>query len=158
MTIFAPPPMSPFPVVREWFLVRDKSMPMMNGRDGYTLGEIRYGILDSQRVCYCCEDEDKHLENGNGKYDSSAIPLGRFLLRLSEHANEIEVKGTPGFSDIAIRKYGGEERLLGCIAVGSQRTLDGVRDSQPALTVLVKELRRLTMNGVAVYLNVTRAE
>jgi hypothetical protein len=164
MTIFmsAPPDMPPFPVVREWFLVRDtaKMMPMMNGLPGHTPGEIRYGILDSQRVVFTTEDYDYRLEDGNGKplESNSAIPTGRYLLTLCAHSNGIQLNDVPGFSGAEICELFNKEKLPGGIAVGAQRTLDGVRDCQPAIVGLVKELRRLKRANIACYLNVTRAE
>jgi hypothetical protein len=159
MTIFSPPPMSPFPVVREWFLVRDKCMEHRNGREGFSLGEIRYGVLDSQRICFTHEPQDRRLEDGNGKPDgNSAIPCGRFRLTLPVHGRNILVNAVPGFSHVEIRAEGGTERNEGDITIGDVRTLDGSGNCQPALVRLITELRRLTMQNVAVYLNVVRAE
>jgi len=86
------------------------------------------------------------------------MPLGRYRLTCCKHTNAITVHAVPGFSNVQIRKYGNEEKLLGHVAVGDERLLDGVRNSQLALTRLVTELRRQTMKGVAVYLNVVREE
>jgi len=158
MTIFAPPKMEEAPFVREWFLVRDKIMPMMNGRDGYSLGEIRYGILDAQRVCYSCEDEDKRLEEGNGGVEGAAIPLGRYRLTLPVHGRNILINAVPGFSHVEICSDSHRERLDGNVTVGDEPTLDGVGNCQPALLRLITELRRLNMRNIAVYLNGTRAE
>jgi hypothetical protein len=163
MTIFAPPPMNPLPQSVEWWLVRDKSMESRNGREGWTLGEIRYGFFDSARVCHSVEDEDRHLENGNGNpHKSAAMPLGRYRLTIHQSPHHghvcIGVNAVPGFSGVEVNANGTAERLLGNVAVGDERMLDGVRNCQLALTRLVTELRRQTMKGVAVYLNVVRAE
>jgi hypothetical protein len=156
MTIFAPPPMTPCPIPREWYLVRDKFMPPRNGREGFTLGEIRYGFHDAQRICHTCEDDDKHLEDGNGKSEGAAIPCGRYRLTLPMHGRNILVNAVPGFEHVEICAEGHRERLDGYIAVGDARTLDGCGNCQPALVRLITELRRKTMNGIAVYLNVVR--
>lgn len=158
MTIFSS---SDGSIVRavEWFVVRDKCMEKRNGRSGFTLGEIRYGVMDSQRICFTHEDEDKGLENGNGKPDGkSAIPCGRYRITLPAHGRNIIVNAVPGFSHVEIRANGGTARNDGDITVGDVRTLDGSVNCHPALTRLITELRRMTMQEVAVYLNVMRAE
>lgn len=143
--------------VRDWFLVRDKFMEPRNGLDGYCLGEVRYGVLDSQRVCYTLEDEDNHLENGNGKpFRQSAIPVGRYRLTLPKSGMFIFINAVPGFVQPKIRT--GIALNEGDVSVGDTRFLAGVGATVPALTRLTTELRKLTMRDVAVYLNVTRAE
>lgn len=145
------------PRVAEWFLVRDKLVPAQDGIDGYCLGEIRYGILDSQRVCYTLEDEDNHLEDGNGKpYRRSAIPTGRYRVTLPASGRYILINKVPGFFHTEIRTGIGLDE--GDVSVGDERTLVGVRNTIPAITRLITELRRLTMAGTAVFLNVGRAE
>jgi hypothetical protein len=149
--------MSTFAPVREWFLVRDKFMESRNGLDGYTLGEIRYGVLDSQRVCYTLEDQDGRMEEGNGKrYRRTAIGTGRYRLTLPREGRVITVNKVPGFLHAEIRT--GANLDEGDVSVGDSRTLAGVGNTLPAHTRLTTELRRLTMAGVAVYLNVVRAE
>ena len=144
---------------REWFLVRDKFMEPRNGLDGFTLGEIRYGVLDSQRVCYTLEDQDNHLEDGNGKpYRKSAIDIGRYRVTLPKDGNYILVNAVKSFFHVEIRSSYGAMRDEGDITVGDVRTLVGVGNTPLALTRLITELRRLTMAGTAVYLTVTRAE
>jgi len=144
-------------MIREWFLVRDKFMEPRNGLDGYCLGEIRYGVIDSQRVCYTLEDQDNHLEDGNGKpYRRSAIPIGRYRITLPGNGNYILVNAVPGFFHAEIRT--GAALDEGDVAVGDTRSLAGVGNTVPALSRLITELRRLTMQGVAVWLNVTRDE
>ena len=162
MTIFSSYDGSILRVV-EWYCVRDKFMEPRNGREGFTLGEIRYGVFDSQRVCYTVEDEDRRLEEGNGKvYGKSAIPTGRYRLTIYQSPSRgdtcIAVNAVPGFSNVQIHSANAAEELLGCIAAGTTRTLDGVGNSRVAVAGLITELRRLTMQEVAVYLNVTRAE
>lgn len=163
MSIFAPPPMPPFPPSAEWFLVRDKFMEPRNGREGFTLGELRYGVFDSARICYTVEDQDRHLEDGNGKiYGKSAIPIGRYRLSIYQSPSRgdicIAVDAVPGFKHIQIHAANHAEELLGCVACGTERLLDGVRNCKPALTWLIAELRRQTLKGASVYLNVTRSE
>ena len=164
MSIFAPPKMSGLPQSVEWYLVRDKRMESRNGREGYTLGEIRYGFFDAQRVCYTVEDFDNHLEEGNGNPNgiSSAIGTGRYRLTICQSPQYghtiLRAHAVPGFSGVEINARGEDERLFGCIAVGTERMLDGVRDTQPALARLVVELRKMNMREIGVYLNVVRAE
>jgi hypothetical protein len=131
-------------------------MESRNGLDGYTLGEIRYGVLDSPRICYTLEDEDGHMENGNGKrYRRTAIGIGRYRLTIPKSGRVITINKVPGFLHAEIRT--GVSLDEGDVSVGDSRTLAGVGNTVPALTRLIGELRRLTMASVAVYLNVTRA-
>ena len=132
----------------EWFLVRDRRR----------VGEIRYGVIDSQRVCYTFEDEDQHTENGNGRTGRAAIPTGRYRITLPVHGRNILVNAVPGFFHVEIRAELGSERDEGDITVGDEQAVDGVGNCHSALTRLITELRRLTMNGTAVWLNVGRAE
>lgn len=139
----------------EWFLVRDKFMESRNGLDGYTLGEIRYGPLDSPRICYTLEDQDGRMEDGNGKrYRRTAIGTGRYRLTLPSEGRVITINKVPGFIHAEIRT--GASLDEGDVAVGDSRTLAGVGNCPSALARLTGELRRLTMQGVAVYLNVMR--
>ncbi len=142
---------------RDWFLVRDTFAHPQEGLDGYCLGEIRYGVLDSQRICYTREDEDNHLEDGNGKpYRRSAIPTGRYRLTLPKSGRFIYINAVPGFVGPKIRTgFASDE---GDVTVGDGRTMAGVGITVPALTRLITELRGLTMRGVEVWLNVVRAE
>ena len=147
----------------DWFLVRDKFMEPRNGREGFTLGEIRYGVLDSQRICYTVEDFDKHVEQGNEPHDgNTAIGTGRYRITIHQSPHHghvcIRLHAVPGCRGIEVNALGSAEGLRGCIAVGDERLLDGVRNCTPALTRLITELRRMTMQEVAVYLNVMRAE
>jgi hypothetical protein len=144
-------------MTREWFLVRDKCMEPRNGLDGYTLGEIRYGVQDSQRVCYTLEDEDGHMEDGNGKrFRRTAIGTGRYRLTLPKDGRTITINKVPGFANSKICT--GASLDEGDVSVGDTRTLAGVGNRGFAITRLISELRRLTMGGVSVYLNVGRAE
>lgn len=157
---YVTPPMTPTPKPVEWFLVRENAMPARNGREGFTLGEIRYGVFDSTRICHTVEDEDRHLEDGNGKiYGKSAIPTGRYRLCVypsPKHGTCILLFDVPGFKYAEIHAANHAEELRGCIACGYERLLDGVRNCQPALIGLIAELRRHTRNSVFVYLNVVR--
>lgn len=161
MTIFAEPQRNPDPPSVDWFLVRDKFMEPRNGREGFTLGEIRYGLFDSQRICYTVEDQDRRLEEGNGKvYGRSAIPTGKYRLTIYQSPSRgdtcIAVNAVAGFSDVQIHCANKAEELRGCIAPGIIRTLDGVVDSRIAMVGLITELRRLNMREIRVYLNVMR--
>jgi hypothetical protein len=143
--------------IRDWFLVRDKFMETRNGLPGYCLGEIRYGVLDSQRICYALEDEDNHLENGNGKpFRQSAIPVGRYRLTLPKSGMFIFINAVPGFVQPKIRT--GIALNEGDVSVGDTRFLAGVGATVPAITRLITELRGLTMRDIEVWLNVVRAE
>jgi hypothetical protein len=143
--------------IREWFLHRDTFVPAQDGLDGYCLGEIRYGILDSQRICYTREDEDNHLENGNGKpYRRSTIPTGQYRLTLPKSGMFIFINAVPGFVQPKIRT--GFALNEGDVSVGDTRFLAGVGVTVPAITRLITELRWLTMRDIEVWLNVGRAE
>jgi hypothetical protein len=164
MTIFAPPSMNPLPMSVEWYLRRQaQTIEARNGREGYTLGVLEYGLPEQRRSVYCVEDQDRRLEEGNGNPNglASCIPLGRYRLTIHQspqHGHQvIKTHAVPGFSGVEINARSEDERLFGCIAVGVERMFDGVRNSQPALSFLIAELRKMNMREIGVYLNVVRS-
>lgn len=165
MTIFSPPPMNPMPMSVEWYLRRSaQTFEARNGREGYTLGVLEYGLPNETRSVFSVEDQDRRLEEGNGNPNglASAVPLGRYRIttyQSPQHGHVcLKAHAVPGFSGVEIHARGDEERLFGCIAVGTERLLDGVRNCQLALSGLVNEVRRMNMSEIGVYLNVVRAE
>lgn len=160
MTIFANRP-EPFEFV-DWYLVRDTFVDAADTAEGFTLGEIRYGHPDAQRAYYTVEDQDRKLEEGNGKvYGRSAIPTGKYRLTICQSPSRgdtcLAVNAVAGFSDVQIHCANKAEELRGCIAPGVIRTLDGVGGSRIAMVGLITELRKLNMRETRVYLNVMRA-
>lgn len=161
MSLIAQPPIPPLADV-EWYLVREVFSGPINYHEGYCLGQLSFA-KDGPRACYTVEDEDRHLEDGNGlKVDgTSAMPLGRFRLtpyNSPKHGTVPLFNAVPGFKYCEIHKGNDAEDLLGCVAVGEHRTIDGVSMCQPALTRVMDELRRQTMAGRAVYCNIVRRE
>ena len=130
------------------------------GQEGYTLGRL-FIDGDSEPLCYTLEDQDRYLEDGNGKiYGRSAIPTGRYRLEIynsPKHGIVPLFKNVPGFEYIEMHKANHAEELLGCIAVGEERTEDGVRKCAPALRLIVAEMIRAKMEDRVVYCTVARA-
>lgn len=98
--------------------------------DGYTLGTM---YLDGDFLGYTCEDTDRHLEIGGEKvYGQTAIPRGQYpvVVSWSQRFGKYlpEVVGVRQF--VGVRIHGGNTAAdtLGCILLGSKRTVDGVRE------------------------------
>lgn len=157
MTMFSPPPLLDDV---EWLLVRDWFMPPRNGREGFAIGKL-YWDRNADHICETLEDEDRRLEEGNPKIPGrSAIPLGRYrltLYRSPKHGLVPLLNDVPNFKYIEMHGANQAEQLLGCIALGEERTLDGVRSCGPALAVVVEELKRRAIQGRSVFLTIERA-
>lgn len=123
----------------EWALTRD-------WQDDITLGEMRYAVHDSERVCYTVEDS------------ALAVPCGRYRLTITPHGKSILVNGAGGFRHVEICAGSDTSRNAGAITVGDERVLAGIGNSISALARLITELRRLTIDGVPVWLTVREAE
>jgi len=153
VSIFAPPPMADLPQSVEWYLTR-------TGNDeGYTLGEIRYGLYDNERVCYTTENEDQRTEEGNGIYNDAAIPALRYKLLLcksSAGGQCIRIEAVPGFGDVEIRAGSKEKRMRGDILIRTEGFAPGFEGSENPLIEMTNEIRRLNRKNISVYLNVVR--
>jgi hypothetical protein len=143
----------------EYRIVRDTFKVATEGREGYTLGQL-FQAGDSERICYTLEDQDRHLEDGNGKlYGKTAMPLGRFELELynsPKHGTVPLFQRVPGFSFTEMHRANHAEELLGCVAVGDERTSDGVCKCQPALNRVVAEMRQAKEDGRQVFCTISR--
>lgn len=98
--------------------------------DSFTLGTM---YLDGDFLGYTCEDTDRRLENGGEKvYGKTAIPRGQYpvFVSWSQRFQRYlpEVAGVRQF--VGVRIHGGNDAgdTLGCILLGSKRTVDGVRE------------------------------
>ena len=136
-------------------VIREPSVPEADGAEGYTLGQL---FINGKFHCETLEDEDRHLEDGNGKlYGKSAIPRGRYEVELynsPKHGLVPLLKDVPGFKYIEIHKANRAEQLLGCIAVGAERHQYGVRNCAYVLTRLVQLIREAMLNQEKVFITV----
>lgn len=136
-------------------MVRDVSVPPSEGAEGFTLGKM---LINGRYHSETLEDEDLHLEAGNGKvYGKSAIPRGRYEVELynsPKHGMVPLLKNVPGFKYIEIHKANRVEELLGCIAVGAERTACGVRNCAFTLTLLIQAIREALLNREKVFITV----
>ena len=122
--------------VRKWFT------------DKATEGEM---LLDGAHECWTLEDRSRRLASSmslsdilrDKVYGETAIPTGRFKLELynsPKHGPDtLQLVDVPGFSNSQIHAANRAEELLGCIAVGNDRTApddDWIGQSQVALQAL----------------------
>lgn len=144
----------------EWLLVRDYDMHPRNGREGFTLGKL-YFERGADHICETVEDEDRRIEEGNAKIPGrSAIPIGRYRLNVyksPKHGYVVAIGEVPGFTYIEMHGGNNAEQLRGCIALGMERTLDGVSRCKSALSIVLNELQRRTMQDRRVFLTIERA-
>jgi len=87
------------------------------------------------------------------------MPTGRYELTLynsPKHGTVPLFNDVPGFSYCEMHKANHAEELLGCVAVGDERTSDGVRDCTPALARIVAEMRAAKIDGRKVFCTISR--
>lgn len=124
--------------------------------EGFSLGTL---LIDGAYFCETVEDEDRQLELGNGKiYGKSAIPRGRYKVELyvsPKHGLVPLLIDVPGFKFIEIHKANRAEDLLGCIGIGAERTICGVRNCSYVMARLIQELEKSIHRGEEVYITVT---
>ena len=139
----------------EILVERDAFSPARDGQEGFTQGKL---YINGRYHCETVEDEDRHLENGNGKiYGKTAIPRGRYevdLYNSPKHGTVPLLKDVPGFKYIEIHKANRAEDLQGCIGVGAERFQYGVRNCAYVLTLLVQAVREARFNQEKVYITV----
>jgi len=102
----------------EFVLTRDDERP-----------ERSYGVLrqGEEKIGETLEDTDRKLEAGGEKiYGKTAIPRGRFEIRLSKSRRfgrvMPEIVGVPQFSGIRIHGRASELDTDGCPLLGSERS------------------------------------
>lgn len=152
------PPDSP----AEIYLVRDWEIEPRNGLPGQTFGRLYIGNPASDHVCETHEGQDRRLEGGNTHRQSSgtAIPCGRWRLTLHNCRQNNQVpmlNAVPGFQGAQMLKEHSHQLTPGAIVIGEHRHISGVSMSVLPFNRLVAYIRRKTMQGVPVYLNVSRA-
>ena len=123
--------------------------------EGFSLGKLH---IDGEYFCETLEDEDRQLEQGNGKvYGKSAIPRGRYEIELylsPRHGLVPMLQDVPGFKYIEIHKANRSEELLGCIGVGAERTARGVRNCSYTLATLIQKIQLSIHREEKVYITV----
>lgn len=122
--------------VRQWFTARA------------TEGEL---LLDGAHECWTLEDRARGLSSSMPLADlerlkvpgTTAIPTGRYRLELynsPKHGPDtLQLVAVPRFSNAQIHEANRAEELLGCIAVGQDRTAtddDWIGGSRAALAAL----------------------
>lgn len=108
-----------------------------------TLGELS---VDGKFECYTLEDEDR-LHKGGLKVDGlTAIPIGRYKIRLALSPKRGYmvpwVDGVPGFSHVQIHRGNGPEDSHGCVLVGTSLDQGRLVGSRVAFEALVSKLRK----------------
>lgn len=120
----------------EFRVVRDYFNFGKDGKEGFTLGEL---YAAGTRIGYSLEDEDRKLEiPGNEKvYGKTAVPRGRYRV-VVDFSNRFQkllphIFDVPGYSGIRIHGGNTAADVLGCIAVGQERTANGVARCAPVV-------------------------
>jgi hypothetical protein len=163
MTMFEPPDMPDLPKTpAEMYLVRDLEKEFRNGLPGHTYGRLFIGNPATDHVCETHEGQDRRLETGNGHKQSAgtAIPCGRWRVTLHNCRQNGQVpilNAVPGFQGVQILKEHSNHLMPGAIVVGEHRHIAGVSMSVLPFNRLVAYIRQKTMQGIPVYLNVSRA-
>lgn len=139
-------------------IVRRVLTPETESEEGFSLGRLFNGETP---VCYTVEDQDRRLEEGNGKlYGRTAMPLGRYELVLynsPKHGTVPLFKGVPGFTYTEIHKANWAKELLGCVGVGMSPTATGVANCPPALRAVVELMREAQIAERRVFCTIERA-
>ena len=142
-----------------FLVLRDVCSVGCKASEGFSLGRI---YADSSYIGFTLEDEDRRLEEGNEKvYGRTAIPLGRYKMSLYQspkHGLVPLLHDVPGFTYIEIHKANEADELLGCIAVGRDRTEVGVRNCAPILNRIVAMMEQAADEGRDVFCVVDRTQ
>jgi hypothetical protein len=98
--------------------------------------------IGSEFECFVLEDRER--EGLSKIFGKTAIPRGRYCLRLTDSPRFGRVlpliEGVPGFSGIRIHAGNGPEDTEGCLLPGRLVTLDRVLESRPAFDALFAKL------------------
>ncbi len=163
MTMYKPPPMAelPKPPV-ELYLVRDLEIEPRNGRHGHTYGKLYIENLHTDHVCETHEGQDRRLEAGNThrQSDGTALPCGRWRVTLHncrQNGTVPMLHAVPGFQGAQMLKEYSNHLMPGAIIVGEHRHISGVSMSVLPFNRLVAYIRQKTMQGIPVFLNISRA-
>lgn len=130
--------------------------------EGYTLGSFYWNSDDGTvvRLGSSLEDEDRHLEEGGVKvYGKTAMPLGRYRLTLyksPKHGVVPLFHDVDGFTYTEIHGANFSKQLQGCVAIGRERTAEGVRDCAPLLQRVVAIMQSAAEHGREVYCTISR--
>ena len=134
----------------EFTIVRELCAPGYDGKEGFTLGQI-FRDLNEPRIGFTLEDEDRGLESGGEKiYGKTAMPLGRYRMTLYQspkHGLVPLFNDVPGFTYTEIHGANRAEQLLGCVAVGQNRTADGVQGCAQTVSRIVSMMLEASASG-----------
>jgi len=167
MNMFSPPDMPPLPksesppLPAEIHLVRDLEKEQRNGLHGETYGRLFISHPSTDHVCETHEGQDRRLEAGNAHRQSAgtAIPCGCWRVTLHncrQNGTVPMLNAVPGFQGVQILKEHSNNLMPGAIIVGEHRHISGVSMSVLPWNRLVAYIRQKTMQGIPVFLNVTR--
>ena len=162
--MFEPPDMPDLPKTpAELYLVRDLEKEPRNGLAGHTYGRIFVDHPATDHVCETHEGQDRRLEAGNTHRQSegTAVPCGRWRVTLHncrQNGTVPMLHAVPGFQGVQIVKEHSNLRMPGSIVVGENRHLAGVSMSVLPFNRLVSFIRKKTMQGIPVFMTVSRAE
>jgi len=143
----------------EFSVVRDDNNPSVGVVEGFCLGKIFCG---EDYLGETLEDEDRRLEDGGVKvYGRTAMPTGRYELVLYDSPKHGLVPlfvGVPQFSYTEIHGANHANQLLGCVAVGRDRTADGVATCKPVLQEIIGIMLKAKDEGRTCYCTIIRKE
>lgn len=143
----------------KFVIERDTFAEAKGAKEGYTLGKI---YCEGQYYGNTLEDEDRHLEEGGIKIPGkTAMPCGNFRLALYDspkHGTVPLFLGVPQFTFTEIHRANHAEELLGCVAVGTHRTEDGVADCQKVLTKIIERMKLAAEEGDECWCEIRRKE
>lgn len=142
----------------EFSIVRETcSVGTEGGPEGFSLGRL---YSDGLAWCYTLEDEDRRLEEGGIKvYGKTAMPLGRYELTLyhsPKHGVIPLFLEVPNFEYTEIHGANFAEQLLGCVAVGTRKTEDGVANCRPAVNRIVSAMQDAIDEGRKIFCTISR--
>lgn len=141
----------------EFLILRDVCAEQCGPDEGFTLGRI---YADGSYLGYTLEDEDRHLENGEAKiYGKTAMPLGRYRLELynsPKHGLVPLFKDVPQFTYTEIHAANEAKELLGCVAVGQNRTKTGVSGCRPVLDRILFLMKQAQADGRECFCTISR--
>lgn len=141
----------------EFSVIRDDNNPSVGIVEGFCLGKVYCG---DDYLGETLEDEDRRLEEGNEKiYGRTAMPLGRHELVLYDSPKHGLVPlfvGVPQFSYTEFHGANHASQLLGCIAVGENRTADGVSSCKPVLQQIIAIMQQARDEGRKCFCTISR--
>lgn len=126
---------------------------------GFTLGQL---FIDGKKTCHTLEDAVREVpgrpvEEWKIK-GQTAIPAGRYrvLITPSQRFGRpmLQLMDVPGFTGIRVHGGNNASHVEGCIAVGEERTFEGVRRCSVVLAEIERRVQAAIDAGIEVYAEV----